>query len=415
MKRVWILTATFLLVACSHRQAELIQSEPQPVTLEFFTVKEETRPILNQLILDFEARYPHINIEQVITPNGMSVLKTRIARGDVPDLFITYPFEYDYITRARKGYLLDLTTEMFLDRIQPTIQQRYLVDGHMYGAAFTQNAVGVLYNKEDFKELNLTVPDTWDKWLNVMDTLKQAGKQPFVMSNKEADQTSVFTLNFVANAFPPSYWNEPKQLENDPAWRDLTHKVEKILSYIEPESFNMGYLEANQAFANREGTMYVMGTWALPLIEKLNPALDYGIFPVPVSNQPEQNRVLGGVDIGIGISSETDYPQEAKLFLAFLTEERNAQGLSLYEGSISTSMNVQKIKDTLAPLEEKVQDGETVNWPNHYWAGGTAAESEYRQYTLQFFYDRDEQAYLKNLERMFEKYNNVLLTEQVND
>ncbi len=40
--------------------------------------------------------------------------------------------------------------------------------------------------------------------------------------------------------------------------------------------------------------MYVMRTWALPLIESINPSLDYGIFPF-TANELEENLVLGGV------------------------------------------------------------------------------------------------------------------------
>lgn len=374
------------------------------MVLEFFSVKEETRPIFNQLIADFEQRYPDIQINQVVVPNGMSVLKTRIARGDAPDLFISYPLEQDYITRAQKGYLLELSHEMFLDRIQPTIQQRYSINGNMYGAAFTQNAVGVLYNKVHFNQLNLAIPSTWGEWIEAMEILKKAGKQPLVMANKDANQTSVLSLNFVANAFPPSYWKSPLYLQNDPAWQEINAKVETLLSYAQPESFSMGYSDANKAFAYGEGSMYVTGTWALPMIEKLKPDLDYGVFPVPVSDSPDENRVLGGVDVGISISSDTEHPKAAKLFLAFLAEQENAQSLSLYEGSISTIMGVQKTKKSLEMLEKKVQDGEAVNWPNHYWAGGTAAETEYRLLTQQYFYDRDKITYMKKLEDMLRKY-----------
>lgn len=414
MKKSWLLGFVVLLAACSPAEPEVLEQNPEPVTLEFFTVKEETKPIFDHLIAEFEKKYPYINVEQVIAPYGMSALKTRIAQGYPPDLFISYPLEQDYNNRALKGYMLDLTDEMFIDRIQPTIQQRYTVNGRMYGVAFTQNAVGVLYNKEDFSDLGLTVPSTWDKWISVMDALKQAGKQPLIMPNKEADQTSIVTLNFVANVFSPSYWKNIPSMVNDPRWKEINRKTEVLLSYTNAESFNMGYSEANESFAAEEGTMYIMGNWVLPVIEKLNPSLQYGIFPVPVSNDIEQNDILGGVDIGISISSETKYPVEAKLFLAFLTEEKNAQSLSVYEGSINTIMGVQKTKKILKPLEEKVIDGETVNWPNHYWAGGTTAETEYRQHTMQFFHDRNEQKYINNLEKMFEKYNKSMPIEKVN-
>ncbi|OXS78706.1 ABC transporter substrate-binding protein [Domibacillus enclensis] len=406
MKRGWVILAIFL-TGCGTERVETTKPELEPVTIEFFTPKEETKPIFDELIDDFEAENPHIKIEQVIVPNGMSVLKTRLARGNAPDLFITYPLEADYINRARKGYLLDLTDELFLDRIQPTIQTRYSVDGRMYGVAFTQNLVGVFYNKKDFEELHLHVPQTWDEWLQVMDTLKRSGKQPLLMANKEANQTSVFALNFVANAFPSSYWSQPDDIPSNPVWRKLTNQTEKVLSYVDPASFQMSYNDAMQAFVSGEGSMYVMGTWMLPLIETADPSFDFSIFPVPVSNDPNENHVLGGVDIGIGVSADTSYPQEAKLFLAFLTQEKNAQAIASYEGSMSTIIQVQNENEVMEPLINKVQDGETVNWPNHYWAGGTAAESDYRQYTLQFFYDRDEGAYLQNLDGMFKKYESL--------
>lgn len=413
MKKRWISVIAVLLVACSPDEPEILEQNLESVTLEFFTVKEETRPIFDQLIAEFEEKYPHINVEQIIAPNGMSVLKTRIAQGYPPDLFISYPLEQDYKTRALKGYMLDLTEEMFLDRVQPTIQQRYEVNDHMYGVAFTQNAVGVLYNKEDFSDLGLSIPSTWDEWIAVMNALKKSGKQPLIMPNKDANQTSIVTLNFVANAFSPSYWQTPSSILDDPRWKEITGKVETLISYTTPESFNMGYSEANKSFAAKEGTMYIMGSWVLPIIEKLNPTLQYGIFPVPVSNDPKKNNVLGGVDIGISVSSETKYPEEAKLFLSFIAEENNAQALSLYEGSVSTIMSVQKTKEVLIPLEEKVTDGETVNWPNHYWAGGTAAETEYRQHTMQFFLDQNEGKYLHSLEEMFEKYSENRTPEKV--
>ncbi|GAA3323321.1 hypothetical protein GCM10020331_046720 [Ectobacillus funiculus] len=92
---------------------------------------------------------------------------------------MTYPIEYDYILRVNKGYLLDLTNEEFVKKnIQPEIQNRYLVNGRMYGVALSQNAVGVLYNKDIFTELKLKIPRTWDEFIQIMETIRKAGKQP---------------------------------------------------------------------------------------------------------------------------------------------------------------------------------------------------------------------------------------------
>ncbi|MEH7118948.1 extracellular solute-binding protein [Neobacillus vireti] len=395
-----------LLSACeSSHQVDGGNVKKEKIQLEFLSQKLETERVFNQLIQEFEQQHPSIDIHQVVVPGGMTVLKTRIARGDIPDIFITYPIEQDYLIRAERGYLLNLTQEDFIHHIDPHIQNRYLVNGKMYGVALTQNAVGVIYNKELFNEYHLAIPKTWDEFIMVMDKLKAAGKIPLLMPNKDANQTSVYNLNLVANEINNRYWGQDSfSLLKDQTWREISEKTVKTLSYVQANSFQDDYFAVNRKFANGEGAMYVMGTWALPEIEKYNPALQYGIFPFPATNQPEQNKVLGGVDIGLAISADTKHPKEAKEFLAFLTEKKVAQRLSDYEGSISAVKGVKMNKQQLKLLNEKIVEGKSVNWPNHYWSGGTAAESDFRKYSSQFYYDKDIDAFLSNLENMFNQY-----------
>lgn len=394
-----------MLVACSGNQIDETVDNKEKVRLEFFTPKTETEVIFDDIIHDFELQNPSVDVSQVIVPEGMRVLKTRIARGDTPDIFITYPIEQDYIIRAEKGYLLDLTQEPFIKNIDPNIQSRYEVNSKMYGVALTQNAVGVLYNKDHFKELNLTIPKTWDEFIGIMKKLKAAGKTAVLMPNRDANQTSIFNLNLVANEFNNSYWRkEDISITEDRKWKSISEKMLTVLSYTQPDSFEDNYYDVNRKFANGEGSMYIMGTWALPWIERNNPSLDYGIFPFPATNKAENNLVLGGVDIGLAISSGTNYPEEARKFVEFLTQKDNAQRLSDFEGSISTVKGVQINREVLKLLNAKLKEGKSVNWPNHYWAGGTAAEADFRRYSLQFYYDKNIDDFLSNLDKMFDLY-----------
>lgn len=395
-----------LLSACTGNRVTQIEGDKERVVLEFFTPKPETEAIFEELIDKFEKQNPMIDVKQVVVPDGMTVLKTRIARGDIPDLFITYPIEQDYIVRAKKGYLLDLSHEKFIQNIESNIQKHYLVNGKMYGVALTQNAVGVLYNKDHFQELNLPIPETWDTFVSTMERLRAAGKTAVLMPNKEANQTSVFNLNLVANEFNNSYWRSTNiSIADNSKWNEISEKILTVLSYVQLNSFQDDYYKVNQKFATGEGSMYIMGTWSLPWIEKINPNLNYGIFPFPTTNHATKNKVLGGVDIGLAISSDTKNPKEAKKFIEFLIQKENAQRLSDFEGSISTINGVEISREEIRLLNEKIKMGKSVNWPNHYWAGGTAAESDFRKYTLQFYYDKNVDAYLNNLDNMFKLYN----------
>lgn len=396
-----------LLAGCTGNELDQSLIQEDKIELEFFSPKPETEVVFNELIQEFERLHPNVTIKQVIVPEPMTVLKGRIARGDSPDLFITYPIEQDYKVRAEKGYLLDLSNEPFIKNIQPTIQNRYLLNGKMYGAALTQNAVGVLYNKNHFEELKLSVPNSWNSFVQVLEELKSNGKTALVMPNKDANQASIFNLNLVANEFETSYWEKDEfSIVADPRWRKISEKTLTVLSYVQPNSFEDSYYDVNEKFANGEGSMYIMGTWALTMIEKSNPYLNYGIFPFPASNQIDHN-VLGGVDIGFAISADTKHPKEAKAFLAFLIKKENAQRISNFEGSISAVKGVTNTHKEGHLIREKIASGQVVNWPNHYWAGGTAAESEFRKYTAQFYYDQNMDVYLKNLEKMFNRYSNA--------
>lgn len=396
-----------LLAGCTENELNQSLIKEDKIELEFFSPKPETEVIFNELIQEFEKLHPKVTIKQVIVPEPMTVLKGRIARGDIPDLFITYPIEQDYKVRAEKGYLLDLSNEPFIKNIQPTIQSRYLINGKMYGAALTQNAVGVLYNKDHFEELNLSVPNSWNSFVQVLEELKSNGKTALVMPNKDVNQASIFNLNLVANEFETSYWEKDEfSIVSDPRWRKISEKTLTVLSYVQPNSFEDSYYDVNKKFANGEGSMYIMGTWALTMIEKSNPYLNYGIFPFPVSNQTDQN-VLGGVDIGFAISADTKHPEEAKAFLAFLIKKENAQRISNFDGSISAVKGVTNTHKEGHLIREKIVSGQVVNWPNHYWAGGTAAESDFRKYTAQFYYDHNMDVYLENLDKMFNHYSNA--------
>ncbi|WP_066051173.1 ABC transporter substrate-binding protein [Robertmurraya korlensis] len=410
MKRFLSISSIFillLLAGCTGNELDQSLKKEDQIELEFFSPKPETEVIFNELIQEFEELHPNVTIKQVIVPEPMTVLKARIARGDIPDLFITYPIEQDYKVRADKGYLLDLSNEPFIENIQPTIQNRYLINGKMYGAALTQNAVGVLYNKDHFEELHLSVPNSWDSFVQVLEELQSNGKTALLMPNKDANQASIFNLNLVANEFEPIYWEKDEfSIVSDPRWREISEKTLTVLSYVQPNSFEDSYYDCNKKFANGEGSMYIMGTWALTMIKKSNPYLNYGIFPFPASNQKD-HHVLGGVDIGFAISADTKHPEEAKAFLAFLMKKENAQRISDFEGSISAVIGVTSTHKEGHIIREKIANGQVVNWPNHYWAGGTAAESEFREYTAQFYYDQNMDVYLKNLEKMFNRYSAI--------
>lgn len=405
-----VLLSVSLLVGCNSNEesSSTGSSNDDITTVEFFQVKAEAVQTFNQLIEKFEEENPTIHIEQNTVPDGMTVLKTRFSTGDIPDIFITYPVEADYVLRANNDYLLDVTDEPFIEKVNPDIQDRYIENERMYGVALSLNANGVLYNKQIFQDHNIEIPETWDELLATLEQLEAAGETPVIMGNQNLDQSSIFNLNFIAQQFDPEYWNSlnagKETLVGDPRWEEAAQKMLDVLPYVQRDHMGTDYDQGNSMFANGEGAMYFMGVWVLPTLRDMNPNFDeeFGYFPFPQTNTPDENITISGVDVGLSIAADTEYREEALKFVEFLIDE--AQTFADLDGSFSAVDGVD-IQDTvLQGLLPHIESGKVANWPNHYWAGGTAAEADFRSHSQNFFNHQDIDQYLQDLESMFASY-----------
>ncbi|ULO06622.1 extracellular solute-binding protein [Paenibacillus sp. 19GGS1-52] len=80
----------------------------EKVKVEFFQYKSEAVATYDKLIAKFEAANPGIDVVQTNVPEAATVLKTRIAKGDVPDI-ISVGGDAQFEDLATNGVLADLT------------------------------------------------------------------------------------------------------------------------------------------------------------------------------------------------------------------------------------------------------------------------------------------------------------------
>ncbi len=127
--------------------------------------------------------YPNlkINIEHRTDSDG-SVLKTRAAVGELPDIFECSGQLTDIFVKS--GDLYDLTSAFK----EADLENKYIAgvfdakktnDGKYYAIqADTPGTYNLFYNKEVFKALNLEAPKNFEEMKNVVKTLKENGKIP---------------------------------------------------------------------------------------------------------------------------------------------------------------------------------------------------------------------------------------------
>lgn len=325
---VSISMATTLLTGCTSSIGIDNNSKKQIV---FFSNKIEAVDTYNKLVEKFEAENPDIDVVVSAPPDATTVLKTRLVKGDAPDI-ISLSADRSFADFVDANILEDLSGKIDFSVIDPIYNQMLKaleiesIDG-IYGVPYALNASGVIYNKDIFEELGLSIPKTWDEFLGLAQAVQDNGITPFYFTLKES-WTSLPAWNTIASTLVSSDSFKKvnsKETTFNEIYSETTDKIMKLMKYGHSDNFGVGYNDGNTAFANGESAMYLQGSYAIPAILTVNPDLNLGMFPLPASNNEEENKLVSGVDVYFAITKDSKNKEESIRFINFLLEEENAK------------------------------------------------------------------------------------------
>jgi len=391
-----------LLAGCGGGEAEGSKEEGV-VQIEFFHHKREAIETIDKLIAKFEAENPNIDVEQASPPEPSTVLRTRVSKADVPDI-IGVGGDVTYSDLASAGVFADISNDSSLDKVQPAyVQMLKDVSGleEVYAIPYATNAVGVIYNKTIFSELGLEIPKTWDELLSVSKVIQDAGKIPFFHTYKDAWTTLPSFNALAANTQGEDFYSElnnGKILAGE-RYKEAAEKMVELTKFGHKNQQGVAYNDGNTAFANGEAAMYLQGIWAIPEIKKANPEVDLGVFPFPATNNPEEIKVVSGVDLLFGMSAASKHPEEAMKFVEFMMEEENAKQYIDEQNSFSALNGIAQEDPTVSDLQASFEKGALTDFPDHYIPNGVTPDKTLQTLVL----EKDVDAFLKKLQADWEK------------
>lgn len=138
------------------------------------------------------------------------------------------------------------------------------------------------------------------------------------------------------------------------------------------------YDDSAMALATGKVGLWFQGNWAYSIMNELNPEGQFGILPVPVSNDPDFNgnkSISIGVPMYFTIDAEQSTEAErvgAQEFLTWLfTSEIGQDAYVNKMNFIPVYKNIeQKPSDSLSKMIlSKMEAGETISWVNMYYPG----------------------------------------------
>ncbi|MCW3790032.1 ABC transporter substrate-binding protein [Paenibacillus sp. LS1] len=304
------------------------------VTLELAISKSsQDSAFIQQDILDAFEKQTNIRVNLQLIPaeQTTTVLQTKLAVDETPDI-IQYNLASAVTDLNLERNFEILDNEPWASRI---VNKDVLSSGgHLYSFHVSQDTgmQGVVYNKQIFEELGLSIPTNYEEFLAICEKIKASGITPVFMPYKDAWAANIWPAaafaDFVAKNDPTFFddLNSNKKKWSDiPEFKTFLEQQYEVYTkgYTNSDVLSDSYDMAVGKFLNKEVAMMFMGDWLIEGVAEQDPSMELGVFPIPSSD----NASLGASPLGgqLFIPKKSKHLEEAKQFLDYIASKEVAQ------------------------------------------------------------------------------------------
>lgn len=358
------------------------------VTIEMVQYKPEAVDVFEELEQKFNET--HDNIRLVIdSPNdAMTILKTRFIREDYPDL-IAIGGDINYSNFLDAGLLMDISDFDGLSEIKQAYldmdkELEYVPMDGVYAVPYMANAAGVLYNRDIFEEHGWTIPTTWDEFISLCEDIQNAGVQPLYFGYRDV-WTCLAPWNAMAVDLAPSdvcYQVNAGETTFAENYREVAEKQKQLMNYAQDDPFAYSYNDACTAFARGEAAMYVIGSYAVPQIQSVNPDINIDSFVFPASNNPEENILNSGNDLQISVMENCEHKEEAYEVIRFLMEDENVQFYLDDQNAVPCKEGEFELTPVLDGMKTYINEGILADYQDHHYPAEMSVDAMIQTYLM---------------------------------
>ncbi|MCD1259644.1 extracellular solute-binding protein [Paenibacillus athensensis] len=271
-----------------------------------------------------------ISLEMPNPDQAKQLLQTRLSSNDAPDLFTLHAVA-DLPTYYKAGYLTDLSDQPFAGQLFDNVKKTVTYDGKVMALPLESLEWGYLYNKKMFSDLGLQPPQTIDEMKAVVDKLKANQITPFELAFQEAwipQLMMALSLGGIVNSQHPDWidkMNKGEASYSDVA--DVFNIIDIIMQNGTDKPFEVGGAQGSTDFANGKAAMWVQGPWQAEAIQKVNPNMEFGVAPLPVSNDPKGAMINLSTSTSLAVSPTSKNKEVAMDLLNYLLDPQDSSAL----------------------------------------------------------------------------------------
>lgn len=353
----------------------------EKVTLKLLQFKAEITDKVKAMADDYMKEHPNVVIDAQVTRDYETIVKTRFASGDEPDIFMTKAFT-DITDWS--GKLADLSNEPWMSKVSPSAVQGMTVDGKKLGFPIAFEGYGFIYNKDIFAKAGIDkVPTTLAELKQLNEKLKAAGIPSFAEGYKEwwILGQHLFNLPFATEKDPVASIGKINKGEmkvtditNMNGFFDVLDMTVKYGKGV--ESVGVSYDNQVSDFSSGKTAMMQQGVWTIDSILKINPNIKMGMFAIPLNDNAAETKMPVGVPGYYVLNKNSKNLDEAKKFLTWL--HQNGQKYLVDSFKLIPAFTDLKTTAELGPLAADlsayVEKNQTLPWAHTLWPSGANQE-----------------------------------------
>ncbi|MBW5449419.1 extracellular solute-binding protein [Cohnella sp. CFH 77786] len=296
-----------------------------PVTIKMFTASPEYTDAFHAYIEEYKKVKPNVTIElEIMQADYPTVLKSRIASGNTPDVFQTTAGGE---IKQYAEYSADLTNEPLAAAMTDAVKANMSADGKVLGLPVKGNLFTLIYNKKLFADAGITeVPKTMSQLKDAVAKLEAKGITPFANGYKEWWVQKHIMQHFLSAAaghnaaqLVADFQQGKTTFKDHPILMNYFDFVDLTVQHGMPKPLERDLNAEITDFATgKAAIMTGQGAWVEEGISKIDPNLQIGIMGYPVDDNPDDARIITGADQALRINKDSKVVKETIEFFNWL-------------------------------------------------------------------------------------------------
>ena len=404
-----ILLGTTAFIGCGQEISNNV------IEVEMVSYKPESVAAFEEIQNKFNESHDNIHLT-INSPNeAMTILKTRFIKEDYPDI-VAIGGDVNYSNFLDADLFMDVSDFEGVKNIKQSYldmekELEFTPHEGIYGLPYVANAAGILYNEDMFVEHGWEIPETWDEFIALCDTIEEEGIVPIYLGFKDT-WTCLAPWNALAVGLTDSdVYNQVNKGNTtfEKEYKEVAEKIKMLINYAEPNPYAYSYNDACTAFARGEAAMYTIGSYAVPQIKSVNPDMNINSFTFPANESKEDNVLNSGIDLNFAVMKESSEKKEAIYeVLSFLYEDETIQIYLDDQGGITCKEGNFKVPNEIGGMREYIEAGKVADFHDHHYPSEMSVDALIQTFLMD---ESDEavETFLKRFDSEWERYNRDLI------